>query len=165
MPQNRGKKFEETIRKSVQNVGGTSIIRLPDPVQGYLGYRNICDFIVYHYPHQYFLECKSIHGNTFPYSNITRNQLDGMYQMARYQGVVAGLLVWWIDHDVTKFVPIDFIQYDMHTHKSLRFDFENEKASGLQHIITLHGKKKRVFFEYDFYRFFKEVEREQRQYL
>lgn len=165
MSVNRGKQFEETVRKSLANVGGTSIVRLPDPVQGYLGYRNICDFIVYHYPHQYFIECKTIHGNTFPYSNITKNQLDGMYKMAQYSGVVAGVLVWFVDHDVTKFLPIDFIKYDMNTHKSVRFDYENNSVGGKWHIITVHGKKKRVLFEYDFYRFFKEVSREQREYL
>ena len=43
MSTNRGKQFEEVIRESFLKVDNTSIVRLPDPVQGYLGIRNISD--------------------------------------------------------------------------------------------------------------------------
>ena len=43
----RGKDFEELIKKQFLEVPNTTVDRLPDPVQGYLGVRNISDFITF----------------------------------------------------------------------------------------------------------------------
>ena len=56
---NRGKDFEGQIHTGFDKVRGVSIDRLPDPMAGYAGIKNICDFIVYRYPLQYYIECKS----------------------------------------------------------------------------------------------------------
>lgn len=155
MSVNRGKQFEEVVKDSFQKVPNTSVIRLPDPVQGYLGYRNICDFIVYHKPHQYFIECKSVHGNIFPFSNITDNQWQGMLEQSKITGVVAGVLCWWIDKDKTVFMPIQTLEL-MKTAgvKSVRYDIV---CDGDTHMIEIHGKKKRIFFDYDMWLFFNTV--------
>ena len=47
MAENRGKQFEEQIKKSFEKVKGVSVDRLHDQTTGYLGSTNICDFIVY----------------------------------------------------------------------------------------------------------------------
>ena len=54
------------------------------------------------------------------------------------------ILCWWVDKDVTRYIPIQTLQImkDIEM-KSVRYDFENDK------IITVQGKKKKVFFEYD----------------
>lgn len=153
MAENRGKKFEEVIRESFNRVSNTSVIRLPDPVQGYLGYRNISDFIVYHYPFQYFIECKSVHGNLLPFSNITKNQWQGMLEMSKIRGVEAGVICWWVDKDITKYLPIANLQnLRDNNNKSIRFD----TMMGM----NVYGQKKRVFYNYDMERFFREVENE-----
>ena len=109
---NRGKDFEEVVKKCFENVPDTTVIRLPDPTNGYLGVRNICDFLVYQYPHIMFIECKSVHGNTMPFSNITDNQWNGMLKQAETKGTICGVICWWVDKDVTKFLPItEFMTY------------------------------------------------------
>ena len=146
---NRGKQFEEVVRQCFERVPNTSVIRLPDPTNGYLGIRNISDFIVYNYPNQYFIECKSVHGNTLPFSNITDNQWNGMLEMSKIKGVIAGVVCWWVDKDKTYFLPIQNLRVQ-------REEFE-KKSIGLDYIldsprtnwIEIKGKKKRVFFDYD----------------
>lgn len=143
---NRGKKFESVVREAFERVPNVSIDRLHDQTTGYKqSSANICDFIVYKKPHQYYIECKSVHGNTLPFSNITDNQWNGLLEKARIDGVYAGILCWWIDKDVTRYIPIhllDLLKKDLGA-KSIRFDFLHPDA------IYIAGKKKRVFFDYD----------------
>lgn len=155
MAVNRGKQFEEVIRKSFEKVPDTTVIRLPDPTSGYLGIRNISDFIVYHYPYQYFIECKTVHGNTLPFCNISKNQWEGMLEVSKTKGVIAGVLCWWVDKDVTKFIPIMTLEL-------------MKKACGAKSVkcvplsmpnTEIKGQKKRIFFDYDMTRFFKEAEK------
>lgn len=153
---NRGKQFEEIIRQCFERVPNTSVIRLPDPTNGYLGIRNISDFIVYHYPHQYFIECKTVHGNTLPFSNITDNQWNGMLEVSKIRGVIAGVICWWVDKDVTLFIPIQAMEERklMQDKHSIRFD--EGMNSGLE-CYELAGKKKKVFFDYDMLDFIERV--------
>lgn len=144
MGPNYGKDFENVVKKSFEKLNTVCVIRLHDQTTGFKGSVNPCDFIVYDYPHMYLIECKSIHGNTFPLSNITRNQLSEMYRMSAISGVRAGILCWWIDHDVTRYIPIQYIhEYIENGIKSIRYD---DPEAGLEIV----GKKKRVFFDYDF---------------
>lgn len=154
MATNRGKQFEDVVRHCFEQVPNTSVIRLPDPTNGYLGIRNISDFVIYHYPNQYFIECKSVHGNILPFSNITENQWNGMLEESKKKGVIAGIICWWVDKDVTLFIDINRLEYLRNAGlKSIRYD--NEEWTDL--IIPIKGQKKRVFFEYDMANFFKEV--------
>lgn len=159
MAVNRGKKFEQIIKESFEKVPGVSVDRLHDQMNGYLGSRNICDFIVYKYPHQYYIECKTIHGNTFPLSNITNNQYNGLLEKDKIAGVRAGVIIWWVDKDVTKFIPIHLIKYFKNEYhaKSIRYDF---KPFGQEVFIPINGKKKRVFFDYDMQQFFADISEE-----
>ena len=153
MKVNRGKQFEDIIKHAFLAVDGVSLDRLADPTSGYLGIRNISDFIVYKNPHQYYIECKSIHGNTFPLKNLTDNQYFGMLEKAKIPGVVCGVIIWFVDRDVTMFVPIDSIREMKDYQKvSIRFDETFGKK------IIIPGKKKRVFFEYDMQKFFEGVD-------
>lgn len=161
MPQNRGKDFEEVVRTAFNKVSDTSVVRLPDPVQGYLGIRNHCDFIVYHKPYEYHIECKSIHGNTFPLSNITKNQWDGLLEKSKIDGVIAGVMCWWVDRDITSFIPIQFLKWQKDLcrksiHYGLTYEIEFED---MFNCVEIKGKKKRVFFDYDMEKFFEDVSR------
>lgn len=151
MNQNRGKQFEEVIKKSFEKIPNVSVDRLHDQTTGYLGSKNICDFIVYKKPYEYYIECKSIHGNTFPLSNITDNQFRGLLEKSKIKGVFAGVIVWFVDKDVTIFVEINDLKVAKDLgDKSIRFD---------EPYIKLQGKKKRVFFDYDMDYFFHTIEK------
>ena len=144
MAANRGKQFEQIIRDAFEKVPNVSIDRLHDQTTGYLGSKNICDFIVYREPYEYYFECKSIHGNTFPFSNVTDNQWQGLLEKSKIPGVFAGVICWWVDRDVTKFIPIQSLEWNRQNgYKSLRYD-HNGTA-----FVEITGKKKRVFFDYN----------------
>lgn len=146
--QNRGKDFEREIRECLEHLPDVSFDRLPDPMAGYSGIRNICDFSMYNYPYMFFLECKSLYGNTLNYSGaITENQWDGLYEKSKIKGCIAGICVWFIDHDITVFVKIQ----DLWIHreggaKSLNID-NITSNNALPHIL-IDGVKKRVKFRY-----------------
>ena len=153
---NRGKKFEEIIRKSFERVPNVSIDRLHDQTTGFKGSKNICDFIVYKEPYEYYIECKSVHGASLPFRNITETQWEGLLEKSKIEGVFAGIICWWTDKDVTKFIPIQLLQsLSEHNVKSIPYNFT---LFGEDVLYTIKGKKKRVFFNYDMEEFFNEVQ-------
>lgn len=160
MAVNRGKQFEQVIKTAFEKVDGVSIDRLHDQTNGFKGSQNICDFIVYKKPYEYYIECKSVHGNTLSihsnpklgkdgklhgfYGDITDTQWTGLLEKSPIEGVIAGIICWWIDKDVTKFIPIQALQWNRENgYKSLRYNHNGTS------FIEIKGKKKRVFFEYD----------------
>lgn len=153
--QNYGKEFEGVVRKAFEKVPNVSIDRLHDQTTGWKGSSNICDFIVYREPYEYYFECKSVHGNTLPFSNITDKQWQGMLEKSQIEGVTAGVICWWADKDVTKFIPIQLLQaLTEHNMKSIRYDFT---LFGKDCCIEIKGKKKRVFFDYDMEKFLNDL--------
>lgn len=156
MTVNRGKDFERVIKESFEKVPNVAVARIHDQMNGFAGSANPCDFIIYNKPYLYPIECKSVHGNTLSFGNITRNQWKGLLDMSEVQGVISGVICWWVDHDVTKFIPIKALEYlARDEHKSLRYDAELPAECKCE-LITIEGKKKRVFFEYDMDKFLKE---------
>lgn len=156
---NRGKQFEGQIESALHAVEDTAVIRLYDPQGGYAGVSNICDFIAYHYPTQFILECKSCYGNTLSihsnspknlYGAISNTQWTGMLDASAVDGVTAGVLVWFIDHDVTLFYPIQTLQsFRLSGKKSVNIRTDREFG------IEIPGTKKRILFEYDLEKFIK----------
>lgn len=149
MAVNRGKQFEDVVRNAFEKVPGVSIDRLHDQTTGFKGSQNICDFIVYREPYEYYFECKSVHGNVLPFRNITETQWDGLLEKSKIEGVTAGIICWWIDKDKTVFIPIQTLEL-MRTVgiKSVRYDAIDD-CDGDTDMIEIKGKKKRVFFDYD----------------
>lgn len=156
MSANRGKDFEALIRKGAEEQRNVSIDRFPDPTAGFLGVRNICDFVVYKYPFQYYLECKTIKGNTLNFkSGITQNQWQGLEEKSKLKGVTAGILVWFIEHDITVFVDITELGISrMKGAKSL--NVKDVIENKIPHI-KMKGPKKRVFFDYEMDTFFRQL--------
>ena len=155
MAQNRGKQFENIIKMEFESISGVSIDRLHDQTTGFRGSQNICDFIVYKKPYEYYIECKSVHGNTFPFSNITDRQYYGLLDKSQIKGVFAGVIVWWIDKDRTLYIPIQTI-------KSMKECGGKSIASTINcevGIIEIPFEKKRVFCKYDMDYFFHTIEK------
>lgn len=185
MSVNRGKQFENVIKTSFEAVEHTVVARLHDQTNGYAGSKNPCDFLIYHKPVFLAIECKSVHGNTLSISSNSKPDKDGklhgfygkisdfqwekLSEMSEVPGVVAGVMCWWVDKDVTLFIPIQLLKYLYDKgDKSVRYDCDwqigepAEKPFTFKNIhkcIMIHGKKKRVFFEYDMNQFLEEVSR------
>lgn len=153
---NRGKQFETIIRKAFEKIPGVSIDRIHDQTTKFKGSTNISDFIVYKKPYQYYIECKSVHGNTLPFKNISESQLEGLYKKSLINGVVAGVICWWIDKDETYFIPIWVIMDAIKVMKAKSLNIKHPHI--ISSWIQISGKKKRVLFDYDMNAFFKEVE-------
>ena len=153
MSVNRGKQFEEVVKQAFLAVPHTSVDRLHDQMSGFkVTSKNVSDFIVYHKPHEYYIECKSVHGNVLPFSNITPHQWASLLEKSEIDGVIAGVIVWFVDRDVTYFVSIQQLQQaEGYGKKSVRYDDTFIKK------VDIPGKKKRVFFDYDMSYFFKQI--------
>lgn len=155
MSVNRGKDFEAEVQGALERAGAY-VLRLYDPQGGYVGVANPCDFVAYKGRQMFMLECKAIHKDLLSinsndpkrkYGNVSNRQWEGMLDAAERGGVVAGVLCWWIDRDVTKFIPIQKLQeLKEQGNKSVRYDIEG--------VYEIEGKKKRIFFDYDFSTFF-----------
>lgn len=153
MAQNRGKDFENVVREAFEKVPNVSIDRLHDQTTGWKGSSNICDFIVYREPYEYYFECKSVHGNTLPFRNISATQWNGLLEKSFIEGVTAGIICWWIDKDRTLFIPIQTLQKLLNGgNVSYRYDWDSYD------VVEIKGKKKRVFFDYDMEEFLNEVQ-------
>ena len=88
--QNRGKDFEAEIKRCLEEVSNVSVDRLPDAMGGYSGVKNVCDYMAYHYPHNFYIECKCLYGNTLNYkSAISKNQWEGLEEKSKIKGCVA----------------------------------------------------------------------------
>lgn len=159
--QNKGKKFEQKVREAFQKIDGVSIDRIPDQTMRHKGARNICDFIVYKKPYEYYIECKSVHGNILPFNNISETQWEGLLEKSKISGVFAGILCWWVDKDVTRFIPIELLQKMKNVGgKSIRYDIIACQGYA---TCEIPGRKKQVFFDYDMDYFFHTMEKQQRR--
>ena len=158
MAQNRGKQFEEVVKKSFERVEGVSIDRLRDAPRKLKGVDNPSDFIVYKKPHEIYVECKSHKGNTLPFSCIREEQLRGMSEKAKIDGVKAGIIVWFIDHDLTVWISINELVFWRDIgNKSINIkNIQDSHTERIRHIV-IQGKKKRVYFDYDIEEFLEEL--------
>ena len=122
---------------------------------GYSGVNNPCDFIIYRYPNILFLECKAVHGNTLNFkSDIKKNQWDKLLKYSEVEGVNAGIVCWYIDWDVTVFLPIEYLQYlKEQDYKSFNIKKDINKIPR----VILDGKKQRIFFDYNLKKFLEEI--------
>lgn len=159
---NRGKDFEQKFKEQMQ--AGFDITRLADNTAGYMGGRNICDFIAYFYPFLFYFELKTTKGNTLPFSNITQNQFEGLIEKEQVEGVGAGIVVWYLEHDKTYFVSAGLLkQLKAEGRKSLNIKEIRNRASRFEigeyfKCFEIQGTKKRVFFDYDVQKFKQNLE-------
>ena len=146
MPVNYGKAFESKFKEDFLKVEGASLDRLYDPVGGFHGIKNICDFIGYIYPNIFYIECKSHQGNTFPISKLT--QYDKLLTKVGVHGVRAGVVLWMIDHNKVLYIPIS-------TFKKLKDDGKksfNVKMldSNEYFLLEIPGITRRTFIDSDY---------------
>lgn len=142
----RGKEFEYEVYKQFKAYPNVSIDRIPDQTMKYKKRTNVSDFIVFRRPKEYYVECKTVHGNRLPFKNIT--QYDKLMEKVDIDGVVPGVLCWWEDKDVTRWIPIDEVAYLKSLgDKSVRYDANVG--------IIIPGRKRKIFFDYDLDTFFR----------
>ena len=151
---NLGKKFEEVFKENwKKSFPNGTIDRIYDTTNGYKTINNVCDFIGYNYPNSMYLECKSHLGNTWPFACFT--QYDKLSAKIGVKGVIAGVVLWMIDHDVVVFLPVEEVKKMKEDGlKSFNIKMLKEK---LYNIIEIPSEKKRVFLDSDYSVLQKEV--------
>ncbi|MBO7078451.1 MAG: hypothetical protein J6W64_01415 [Bacilli bacterium] len=147
MALNKGKafeaKFSQDFKKSFPN--GT-IDRIYDTVNGYRTITNVSDFIGYSYPCIMYCECKSHQGSTWNFSYFT--QFEKLKTKIGIKGVIAGVILWMIDHDVVVFLPVEEVEKMKNDgHKSFNIKMLDEKV---YNILVFDSVKKRVFLDTDY---------------
>ena len=150
---NLGKEFELRICNSLSDPSiNFDIERIPDPLGGYIGQRNICDYTGYRFPFNYYLECKSKYGNTLNFkSDITEDQWKGLTEKSEVYGTLAGFCVWFIDYDRTVFVSIQEMNRlrIIEGKKSLNIaDIFNNKLDSTRYF-DIDGTKAKKYFNYN----------------
>lgn len=149
---NKGKQFEQVIHQAFSKVPDVSIDRLRDAPRKLKGVDNPSDFIVYKKPHEVYVECKSHKGNTLPFSCIREEQWNGMLDKSEIAGVYAGVIIWFIDHDITVWVDITDLYLWKYDHVSLNI----KDLDKIPHLVV-SGRKKRVYFDYDMNKFLEDL--------
>ena len=108
---------------------------------------------MYKKPHEIYVECKSHKGGTLPFSCIREEQWNGMLEKINVEGVKAGFIIWFIDHDKTFWINIENATYFYRNgYRSIRLKDLNDYNS-----IEIHGTKKRVYFDYDMEEFLEKL--------
>ena len=147
MANNKGKQFEQKFKSDfTQTVKDCSLDRIYDTTNGYMGIRNICDFIGFKKPSIFYIECKSHEGNTFPLSNLS--QYDKLITKIGIPGVRAGVIIWFIDHDRVIYVPIKTIK-QMKEDGKKSVNIRTIDKEGYR-FIEIPSVKKRVFMDSDY---------------
>lgn len=143
---NPGKTFEEDFRKSFSSHVDISIDRFKDPMGGFKGEANICDFVVYEFPYQFYFELKSYDEKSIPMTAITVNQFEGLMGKAYIRGVHAGVLLKYRWKDVNEVHYLDIRKINelkAEGKKSISIDYA--RAEG----VELIGEKLRTRFRYN----------------
>lgn len=141
-----GKRFEQDFKKSI-TAPEISVDRIKDSMGGYKGDNTICDYILYKYPHQYYLELKSYKGRYVPMSAIRDHQYQGLLQKSRILGVFSGVLLNYRISDDTQ----ETYYLDIRTVEDLKKQnikgLPIEVAQKLGVLVTAHRKRTRYSYE------------------
>ena len=145
MQKNYGKDFERKLKEDFLKIKDSTIDRLYDSMSGYKTISNISDFIAFKQPSIFYIEAKSIRGNTFPFSNLS--QYSQLTKKVGIPGVRVGVVIWFIDHARVLYVPISTItQMKKDGKKSVNIKTVLDEYN----VYELPSVKKRIFCDTDY---------------
>lgn len=143
----RGKQFEQKFREDFSKIPGSVVIRLPDQVSGFKATSaNISDFFCYVKPTLFFIEVKSISGNTFPIKDLRQYEL--LKQHEGIPGLKRGVVIWFTEKDRVLYVPVStFTKMIAEGKKSVNIrTIDSEDYD----FVDIPSVKKRVFMDSDY---------------
>ena len=79
--------------------------RFKDDTTGYKGIRNICDFVEFFNGYLIYIECKTIHGKSFNFKNLTIIEYNGLQNKSSIIQLLLVSCYGLSDEDLTIFVP------------------------------------------------------------
>lgn len=95
-----GKKAEQKIKQWLDDPeSGYSFDRIPDQMSGYYAVsRNICDFICFKSPNQYYIESKATYHDRFDFSMISDTQREGLLKKSTIEHVYGLIFLLFASH-------------------------------------------------------------------
>jgi len=152
----KGKPFEEAFKEAcVKLQPSVSVDRLYDPQGRLKNVRNICDFIVFKYPNQYYFELKDYALSRINFKVISEDQLTGLLKKSQLEHVVAGVIFNFRLHESAYFVNIQRIyELMLDGHKSISV----QEAAEIGFLLP--GGKKITRFRYDVHSLLSALEKE-----
>lgn len=142
MALNLGKAWETKVKEDFLNVPNATIDRLYDVTQGYKTISQVSDFIGFIGDECldkgtiYYIETKSIQGNTFPLRNLT--QYDKLITKVGIPGVRTGVILWFRDHDIVLYVPVaTFTQLKNEDKKSVNIKMITDDTYNIKVIPSI----------------------------
>ena len=146
MAQSRGKQFEVKFREDFRKIPDSVVVRLPDLTNGWKGSSNICDFFCYVKPTLFFIEVKSISGNTFSVKDLRQYEL--LKQHEGIPGLKRGVVIWFTEKDRVLYVPVStFTKMIADGKKSVNIrTIDSEDYD----FVDIPSVKKRVFMDSDY---------------
>lgn len=117
-----------------------------------MGISNPCDYFCYYKPNMYMIECKTTSGASLPFKNISEYQLKSLWESFIKYSIDSYLIVWYYEKERCRAIPISVIKEMIDEgKKSIRYNYKDSR------IVEITGKKKRVYFEWDWKRIFRSV--------
>ena len=148
-----GKEAERRIRTWLDRPElGYSFDRIPDQMTGYYQIsRNICDFVCYKFPYQYYIESKSTWHDRFDFSMLTDTQYQGLLDKSALQGVYALVVVLFASYQRAILLDIREIKrlIDSST-KSLNIKKIDTWNCRYAEILTIPSRKRLLEYDGDF---------------
>ena len=150
-----GKNFEIDFAKQLREQLKDEIViqRLYDNMSKFaLHYPS--DYILFTQSGSYYIECKATKNKSFYFSGFAQHQIDEMKQICENKAnVECYVVVFFYEKGVTKAFNMNYIIKLIESgEKKVSYDDEI--------CIELHGKKKRLYFEYNMKRFVYELDKE-----
>lgn len=147
-----GKKAEEKIREWLDKPElGYSFDRFYDQMTGfYRTSRNICDFVCYKYPYQYYIESKSTYENRFNFSMLTETQHDGLLEKSKIPGVYGLVIILFATYKRAFILDIkDIKKLENSSKKSLNIKKIDKWDIPYAEIPTLPSRKSLLDYDGD----------------
>lgn len=140
-----GKDFEAQVYADLKKLDNISVDRLKDDTLKFSGVKNPSDFIVYKKPYEIYLECKSHYGKSIPFTAISQTR--DLYEKSQIDGVIAGIIVWYVDLGVTMYIPAQSLA-EMRADGWKSINCSKLIDSDYEHHL-MKGRRKKILFEYD----------------
>lgn len=147
-----GKKAEEKIKQWLDKPeNGYSFDRFYDQMTGYfMTSRNICDFVCYKYPNQYYIESKATYEDRFNFSMLTDTQHDGLLQKSKTHGVYGLVIVLFATYQKAFILDIrDIKKLEDDGKKSLNIKKRDKWNTSYAEIPTIPSRKSLLDYDGD----------------
>lgn len=147
-----GKKAEEKIKQWLDKPeNGYSFDRFYDQMTGYfMTSRNICDFVCYKYPNQYYIESKATYEDRFNFSMLTETQHDGLFQKSTIPGVYGLVIILFATYQKAFILNIrDIKKLEDDGKKSLNIKKIDRWNTSYAEIPTIASRKSLLDYDGD----------------